>query len=134
MSRYDLDGRLLPEVDPPPPLLYPDHCPGLVKQPFRVGGRHVVPVATMRYRPQHDHVRQARDDLSSTFRTWLWISPVVLRWRREPSLEVARDFEHDRVIVQLSARGWLDLDVPPGTSPWVITLPTDRDLFSGPSI
>lgn len=93
----------------------------LYKQPFIVMGRRILSKAEI-----EDNAMAALNamlDLQTTLEAWLWISPVVAKWRVAPETAVERDFEHDRTIVQIRGRGWFDIDSPTPPETMLIELP-----------
>lgn len=69
-------------------------------------------------------VTRAKLDLQATFDVWLWINAEVYDWRLEPALEHQRDYLYDRVMVQIYARGQLDIDVRLADhQAWLVELP-----------
>lgn len=67
---------------------------------------------------------RAKIDLQNTFDAWLWINAEVYDWRLEPALEHQRDYMTDRLVVQIYARGWLDIDVRLADhQAWLVELP-----------
>lgn len=50
-------------------------------------------------------------DMENGLNAWLSISMPIHRWRRPPETNRNRDFAHDAYVVQIYARGWLDIDV-----------------------
>jgi hypothetical protein len=91
------------------------------KQPFIVTGRRILSRTDIEDNAMA--VLNAALDLQTTLETWLWISPVVAKWRSDPETNVDKDFEHDRMIVQIRGRGWFDIDSPTPPDVMMIELP-----------
>jgi hypothetical protein len=94
----------------------------MTKQAFTAVGRRRI--------SRHDFedegegaVFKARRNLENTLNVWLSISMPVHRWRTAPEVDRQLDFTADETVVQIYARGWLDIDVRLGDHrPWLVEL------------
>lgn len=69
-------------------------------------------------------IARARIDLQNTFDVWLWINMPIGDWRHPPLVEHQIDFMCDRILVQIYARGRLDIDVRLADhQAWFVELP-----------
>lgn len=91
----------------------------IILQAFTLVGRRSVRNSTLT--EDRAALTAAQKDLSDTLEAWLWISPIVKKWRVSPTIEVERRFDYDVHVIQIYCRGYFEFEQKDNA--WLIELP-----------
>lgn len=93
----------------------------MTKQAFIFRGLRRIPRLHVIALPVKASLAEVEIDLLDTLDLWLTINMPIHRWRTPPETDTQLDFIHDDYVMQIYARGWLDIDVRLGDHrPWLV--------------